>query len=143
MTATKTKKVNFTGKKEAFQLVDIDVDKIFVSIKEPYGTKNALKYFIEYNDDAVIRSLCLQLPQMTGYAKKCNENVPMFFRVNNKQTLKNYNKIWEKSEKLIRIDFESKPVYGDDDKYIMLIIRLNIFTIKRCLKKNHHASFYQ
>ena len=75
--------------------------------------------------------------------KKCNENVPMFFRVNNKQTLKNYNKIWEKSEKLIRIDFESKPVYGDDDKYIMLIIRLNIFTIKRCLKKNHHASFYQ
>ena len=65
MTTTKTKKVNFTGKKEAFQLVDIDVDKIFVSIKEPYGTKNALKYFIEYNDDAVIRSLCLQLPQMT------------------------------------------------------------------------------
>ena len=46
-------------------------------------------------------------------------------------------------EKLIRIDFERKPVYGDDDKYIMLIIRLKIFTIKRCLKKNDHASFYQ
>ena len=24
----------------------------------------------------------------------------------------------EKVEKLLRIDFESKPVYGDDDKYI-------------------------
>ena len=23
-----------------------------------------------------------------------------------------------KSEKLLKIDFESKPVYGDDDKYI-------------------------
>ena len=38
--------------------------------------------------------------------------------LNSKQLLKNYNKIWEKVEKLLRIDFESKPVYGDDDKYI-------------------------
>ena len=40
------------------------------------------------------------------------------FRVNSKQLLKNYNKIWEKTEKLLKIDFESKSVYGDDDKYI-------------------------
>ena len=33
---------------------------------------------------------------MTGYAKKFNENATMSFRVNNKQLLKNYNKIWEK-----------------------------------------------
>ena len=31
---------------------------------------------------------------MTGYAKKFNENAAMSFRVNNKQLLKNYNKIW-------------------------------------------------
>ena len=55
---------------------------------------------------------------MTGYAKKIDKNVTMSFRVNNKQLLKNYNKIWEKIEKLLNIDFESKPVYGDDDKYI-------------------------
>ena len=30
---------------------------------------------------------------MTGYAKKFNENAKMSFRVNNKQLLKNYNKI--------------------------------------------------
>ena len=42
---------------------------------------------------------------MTGYAKKLNENVTMSFRANNKQLLENYNKIWEKIEKLIRIDF--------------------------------------
>ena len=52
---------------------------------------------------------------MTGYAKKFNENATMSFRANNKQLLKNYNKIWEKIEKLMRIDFESKPVYGGDD----------------------------
>ena len=61
---------------------------------------------------------------MTGYAKKFNENVTMSFRVNNKQLLKNYNKMWEKIEKLMRIDFESKPVYGDDDKYIKTKIKI-------------------
>ena len=55
---------------------------------------------------------------MTCYAKKFNGNATISFRVNNKQLLKNYNKIWEKIEKLMRIDFESKPLYGDDDKYI-------------------------
>ena len=55
---------------------------------------------------------------MTGYAKTFNENLMMSFRVNNKQLLKNYNKIWGKVDKLMKIDFESKPVYGDDDKDI-------------------------
>ena len=41
----------------------------------------------------------------------------MSFRANNKQLLKNCNKIWEKLKKLTKIDFESKPIYGDDDKY--------------------------
>ena len=49
--------------------------------------------------------------------KKINENVTMPFRVNNEQLLKNYNKIWGKIERLIRADFESKPVYGGVDKY--------------------------
>ena len=41
----------------------------------------------------------------------------MYFRVNNQQLFEKYIKIWEKVVKLTRIDFESKPVYGDDDKY--------------------------
>ena len=48
----------------------------------------------------------------------------MSFKVNNKQLLEKYNKIWEKVEKLMRIDFESKPVYGDDDKYIKTKIKI-------------------
>ena len=46
------------------------------------------------------------------------------FRANYKQILKSYNKIWEKVEKLLKIDFESKPVYGDDDKYIKTKIKI-------------------
>ena len=113
-----------TDKHKAFQLVDIDVNKILVSKKGSYGTKNALKYFIGYNDYDVIRPLCLRLPQMTGYAKKFNENATMSCRVSNEQLLKNYNKIWEKIEKLMRIHFESKPAYGDNDKYIKTKIKM-------------------
>ena len=37
------------------------------------------------------------------------------------QHLKNYNKIWKKTEKLI--DFNIKTTYGDDDKYIKTKIK--------------------
>ena len=63
----KNKKSDFYKNKKVFQIDDIDVKKILVSKREPYGTKNALKYFIGYNDDDVIRPLCLKLPRMTGY----------------------------------------------------------------------------
>ena len=55
---------------------------------------------------------------MTGYPRKFDENETMSFKVKNKQLLKNYNKIWLKVEKLLKIVFESKLVYGDNDKYI-------------------------
>ena len=38
--------------------------------------------------------------------------------------LKNYNKIWGKVEKLLKIDLQSKPFYGDDDKYIKTKIKI-------------------
>ena len=51
-------------------------------------------------------------------SRKFDKNATMSFKVNDEQLLKNYSKIWEKDEKLMKIDFQSKPVYGDDDKYI-------------------------
>ena len=60
---------------------------------------------------------------MTAYAKKFVQNETMSFKANNKQFLKNYSKIWGKVEKLLKIDFENKPVYGNDDKYIKTKIR--------------------
>ena len=49
----------------------------------------------------------------------------MSFRPNNKHLLKNYNKIWKKVEKLLRIDFEIEPVCSDDDKYIKTKINIS------------------
>ena len=52
----KIKKCDFNKNKKAFQINDFDVNKILVSKKEPYGTKNALKYFIGCNDNDVINA---------------------------------------------------------------------------------------
>ena len=41
----KIKKSDFYKNKKAFQIDNIDVNEILVSKKEPYGTKNALKYY--------------------------------------------------------------------------------------------------
>ena len=57
-----------------FRIEDIDVNKIFVSKKESYGTKKAIKYFIGYNDNNEIKPLCIRLPQMIGCAKYFDDN---------------------------------------------------------------------
>ena len=142
MTSTKKKKIII------FNIDDTDVNKILVSKKEPYGKNNAL------NDNDVIRPLYLSLSQMTGCIKNLQKSkmitTTMSLRVKDKQLLKNYDKIWEKIERLMGINFDSKPFYGhDDNKYIKTKIKtfktaaLQIFVTKKYLKKMHHINVYQ
>ena len=49
------KKIDFYKNKKLFKIEDIDVNKIFVSKKKSHGTKNSIKYFIEYNDNNEIK----------------------------------------------------------------------------------------
>ena len=119
----KSKRSSFYQKKKINKIEDIDISNILVSKKEPYRTKNSHKYFIGYNDNDNIRPLCIRLPQMTGYARKFNENATMYFIVKDKKLLKRYSKIWETIEGLMKITFKSKPVYGEDVKYIKTKIK--------------------
>ena len=115
------KKSNFYNKnKKIFNIDDIDVNKIL----EQYGKYNSFKYFIEYNDNDVIRPLYLFISQTTGYINKFDKNkITMSLMIKDIQLLKNYNKIWKKIEKLMKIDFNTKTTYGDDDKYIKTRIK--------------------
>ena len=71
----KVKKTDFYNKnKKIFNIDDIDVNKILVSKKEQYGKYNSFKYFIGYNNNDVIRTLCLKLLQMTGCINNFDEN---------------------------------------------------------------------
>ena len=121
------KSINFDDKKmnkKLFSLNEIDANKILVSKKESYDTKNSLKYFAGYNDDDVIRPLCIILPQMIGYVKHFDSNKTMSFRVSDNKLLKNYNKIWEKIDNLLNIEFDNEPVCGNGDKYIKTKIKM-------------------
>ena len=94
----KIKKSDFYKNKKIFNIDNIDVNKILVSKKETYGKYNSFKYFIEYDDNDVIRPLYLELLQMTGYINKFDENkITMSLVIKDKQLLKNYNKIWKKN----------------------------------------------
>ena len=63
----KINKSNFYKNGKLFKIEDIDINNILVSKKESYDIKSSLKYLIGYNDDEVIRPLCIKLPQMIGY----------------------------------------------------------------------------
>ena len=74
----------------------------------------------------------------------------MSFKISDKQLLRKYNQIWKKKiEKSLKIEFNSKPVYGDDEKYIKTKIKtygdsvITNFHNKKCQKKTHHARAYQ
>ena len=57
---------------------------------------------------------------MIAYVKCFGSNKTMSFRIVDYNLLKTYiyTKIWEKVSSLMNIEFDSEPVYRDNDKYI-------------------------
>ena len=82
----KKKKRCFYKNKKVFQIDNINVNKKLVSKEEPYGTKNAFKFLMGYNDNDIIRPLCVRLPQMTGYSRKFNQNTTIKYTINGQST---------------------------------------------------------
>ena len=60
---------------------------------------------------------------MIGYVKHFDSNKIMSFNANDNRLLNKYTKIWERVSSLMNITFDSKPVYGDSDKYIKAKIK--------------------
>ena len=61
---------------------------------------------------------------MIGYVRKFEGNTTMSFKISDSKLLKKYNQIWKRVEKLLKIKFDSEPVYGDNDKYINTKIKI-------------------
>ena len=142
----KTKKSDFWKNKKVTNIDDNDADKILVSKQGPYGKKNHLNTLLDKNDNDVIRPLCIKLLEMMGYVRKFESNTTMLFKIIDKQLLKKYNQIWKRVEKLSKIEFDSKPVYDDDDddKYIKTKIKMYGAAVNTSFQdKKHHAIVYQ
>ena len=79
---------------------------------------------------------------MFDYVKNFDSNKTMSFKVGDNKLLKKYSKIWEKISNLMIIEFDSEPVYGNNDKYIKTKIkmyedRVNAnFKVKKVPKEN-------
>ena len=108
-----------------------------VSKEEPIGTKNSFKCFIGCNDNNVIRPLYIKFPQMIGYVRKRDVNTIMSFKISDKQLLKKYNQAWKKAKSLLNTKFDSKPVYGDNDKYIKTKIKIYSGSVNTNLQGKH------
>ena len=75
-----------------------------------------------YEDDNIIRPLCILLPQMSRYIKYFdNGGKNMFFMIGDDSALTKYNEIWNKVKKTLNIKFHSTPVY--DEKYIKVKVK--------------------
>ena len=68
----------------------VSVNQIVLCEKFKHNDKG-LKYFIGYKDDNIVRSLCILLPQMSGF-------IFCFYEDDN--VLAKYNDIWNKVNKI-------------------------------------------
>ena len=101
--------------------MSVNVDQIVVSDKFKHS-EEGFKYFIDYEDNEIVKPLCITLPQLSGYIKyfeKGGKN--MSFMVKDDNVLDKYNKIWSKIKEKLNIKFHSMPVY--DETYIKAKVR--------------------
>ena len=117
----KLNKKEFHKCKQPIDLKSVNVNQIVLSDKFKHSDVG-FKYFIGYQDDEIVKPLCIILSQMSGYIKyfeKGGKN--MSFMVKDDNVLDKYNKIWGKIKEKLNIKFHSMPVY--DETYIKAKVR--------------------
>ena len=55
---------------------------------------------------------------MIRYIRNSDGNRTMSFKITDSKLLEKYSQMWKRIEKLLKIKFDSEPIYGDNDKYI-------------------------
>ena len=96
----------------------INVDQIVVPDKFRHNDDG----FIGYKEEEIVETLCIILPQMTGYIKYYeNGGKNMSFVIKDDDVLGKRNEIWDKITETLSIKFHSMPDY--DEKYIKAKVR--------------------
>ena len=80
------------------------------------------KHFIGYQEDEIIKPLCIILPQMNGYIKYFeNGGKNMSFLIKNSEVWEKYEDIWNVIKNKLNIKFHSQPIY--ENKYLKAKVR--------------------
>ena len=90
-------KKEFHASKQAIALNSVKTGKMLVSYKFKHSD-DGFKYFVAYlHDDNVIRTLCIILPQMSGYIKYFdNGGKNMSLKTEDESVYLKYTEIWNK-----------------------------------------------
>ena len=114
-------KKEFHESKKPIDLMSIIVDQIVASDKFKLNNEG-FKYFIGYLEGEIVKSLCIILPQMSGYIKYFeNGGKNMSFYIKDDEVWEKYDKIRDEIKNKLGIKFHSKPVY--EYKYLKVKVR--------------------
>ena len=117
----KVNKKEFHKSKQAIDLDSVDTDKIVVSDRFKHNEED-FKYFIGYQEDEIVKPLCIILPQMNGYIKYFeNGGKNMSFLIKNSEVWEKYEDISDVIKNKLIIKFHSQPIY--ENKYLKTKIR--------------------
>ena len=117
----KINKKQFHKSKQAIDLDSVTTDKIVVSDKFKHS-EEGYKYFIGYQEDKIVKPLCIILPQMNGYIKYFdNGGKNMSFLIKNDEVWQKYEDIWNVIKNKLSIKFNSEPIY--ETKYLNIKVR--------------------
>ena len=100
-------KKEFHKSKQPIDLKSVNVNQIVVSDRFKHSDEG-FKCFIGYQDDEIVKLLCIILPQMTGYIKYFENGWKnMSFMVKDGNVLDKYNEMWDKIKEKLAIKFHS------------------------------------
>ena len=107
-------KKEFHKPKQPIDLMSVNVDQMVVSDKFKHNNEG-LKYFIGYQEDEIVKPLCVILPQVSGYIK-CFENggKSMSFFTKDEKVGEQYEQIWGVIKNKLGIKFHSEPIYKNE-----------------------------
>ena len=104
-------KKEFHKSKKAIDLVSVNIDQIVVSNKFKHNNEG-FKYFIVYQENEIIKPLCIILPQISAYIKYFEyRGMNMSFFIKDDEVWEKYEQIWGLIKNKLGINFHSELVY--------------------------------
>ena len=126
----KVNKKEFHKSKQAIELDLVDTGEIVVSDKFRHS-EEGFKYFTGYQEDEIVKPLCIILPQTNSYIKYFDSGGKnMSLSIKNSEVWEKYEEILEVIKNELGIKFHSQPIY--ENKYLKVKVR----EFNGCIKKN-------
>ena len=109
-------KKEFHKSKQPIDFMSVNTEHIVTSGEFKHSDKG-FKYFTGYQEDKIVKPVCIILPQISGYIKYFeNGGKNMSLMVKDDSVLNKYNEIWNKIKEKLSMKLHSMPVH--DQTYI-------------------------